>query len=1223
MNKKLLLFGTTLLMSVAAFAQWTKPVPASTASFKVSVESDTTFYYLYNKDAQAFFTEGNAWGTQASIGAPALKIFFSQYLVNNAWDGKTYLINDYSLAKKAWNKLFIDSETSMFVDLGSQKNYMWEIADQGENVYRIVGADVNPEFKKSSYESCYMGYDQYAGVSITGALTPFLNVDDVVDGHKYCVDWQLVVPDDYNAISTQLLNYYSATALKTAIDSASVHNTDINLAGINAVYDNSTSTKVELDSVKNSLNSAITLSLYIASIATTYPSVDASAAKAVLAKADFSPADISAASTALKSAVRLVDVLNIIGGATVDNPKSATSLLTNPDFSTGNINGWTCNYTKNTNVTNIGYQSATYTNGDVTINKFIEAWANAVFNKNVTFRSLGNGSVYQNITGLPAGKYVFSCDAISSNQDGHDVSGASLYAKGGDLTFKTAIITGNKKPEHFEISFISTGGDIQFGFMTENTTANWLACDNFTLTYYGEIQDDPYKVILDEHIAQLNKTYPDMDVLKAYSDVKSDYSSVLVKVSAATEDYQKQDSILTVAANVLAASVAEYKSFATLMSQLQAKQTKFETDPAFSGISDRLGDLYMEWEEKYNDCTATSEYIAAAEDNMGKIIIDYITDNLKDGDEITALITNADFATNFSGWSTTGASPAFGGVGGNGSNVIGDVAKLTNGNAECYHAAFNMFQIIRNMPKGSFTLTCQAFERNDGGYVNYWTQGPEAGINATLYANDFSSKINSILAFSTTDMLYQVLKSDGTNEWTTDVSTDYGYVPNSMDGANFHFASAGTAYQVNLNFTLPEAGDSIKIGLKTSGTNSWIIFDNFRLIYKGSGVEAYRDAINSLVDKLNTVFTNATFYGFDAKDKVDNVIPILTAALAGTDGDACISAINQGNAALDYAKTSIADYTALNEVYSSLSETLETYQETATEDVVSAAVNALDEVEATLDKQDLTNEEAEALAVKAKSYISALKVPNTAGASFEKPINVSSVIVNATFDTIDDFTGWSGSGFGSGGTKSTNAERYSMNYDTYQDIAGLPAGYYIAKMQGYYRRGTASNDYALQISAMPDTLRNAFYYGVSSVDSAKTYLKATSSAALLSSDAESFTTNGTASVGDGYVIPNFMITATDWFNQGYYWNQFTVQVGDNGTLRLGVKNNATITDDWSIFDNFQLYYVGKTIPTAIGTVETVDKIEVVSSGMYNLAGQKLSAPQKGINIINGKKYFVK
>lgn len=1240
MNKKLLLLCTTLLMSIAAFAQWTKPVPASTVAFEVSEDSTYHYYYLYNKDAQAFFTEGNAWGTQASIGAPALKVYFSKYLVDGAWDGKTYLINDSSIIKSSWKQLFIDSESNMFVDHASQTNYMWEIIDQGDNVYRIVGADANPEFAKSSYENSYMGFDLYDGASFEGPLNPFLNTTDVIAGHTYCVDWQLVPEDAYEAIAEQYVNYFAATELKVVIDSASVHNTDINLAGINAVYNNSASTKTELDSVKNSLNKAIDLSLYITELATTYPAVDASEAKALLQNAGFTPADIDAAKTALQKAARAADVQNALAGASEDNPKDATSLLTNPDFETGDINGWDNTFVSGTTATNCGFQdNNTYANGEASIANFIEAWAEAgtQFNKNRSYRAIGDAQLSQTIEGLPAGKYVLAGDFIANNQDGNadPVEGVQLFAVGGNVDTYQSIATGNGVPEHITLTFVSTGGDITMGLRTVNTSANWIAGDNFTLVYYGETTEDPYKVTLDAAIKNAEEKYPAIDDVKANAEVKMAYTEVLEIAKNTTEDYQAANKALTVAVKALDTSVNEYTTLAGYMTELTAKQEQFE-GTIFEGVSEELNDLYMEWEGAYDDETATAEYIAGAEKQMSDIIINFITTNAKDGDEITALINNPDFDTRFSGWSHTGATPAWGGLAnttnGQGENTLTDVQLTSSGNAEVYHAAFNMYQIIPNMPKGSFKLTCQAFERNDGGYVNYWTQGPEAGITATLYAGNEEAKINNILAGAQPEQVY----ANTTNTWFNDVSTDYGYIPNGMTGANYFFNLSDTTYQVTLYFTVPESGDSVQIGLKTTATNSWIIFDNFRLYYQGSGADAYKEQIDELTAQLNAVFNDATLYGTDAKDKVDASIKELSDAYASGSGDACMEAVATAQEALAYAKTSVTDYQNLSDVYGTLAEAAETYQETADAELVNQAVTLMDQVESATQNTNLTNEEAEKLYSDATLMISALATSaklNEAGidvsnASEENPVDVSVVITNGTFDGNDLTTGWSGTAFGSYNPVE-NAEHYNKTYDTYQDLGGLPAGYYILKANAFYRRGSATTDYAIE-QANPDSLLNAHLYATSSVGSVDTPLVGVSSAAL---DASQFTeqiaavasvgTSDCSSVGDGLYVPNNMAAANGWFLAGYYKNETPiVQVGDDGYLRIGVKKSQTKdSSDWSIFDNFELVYLGTSAPTAINGVEEVNPTAV--EGIYNLAGQKLSAPQKGINIINGKKYIVK
>ena len=1245
MNKKLLLLCSTLLMSVAAFAQWTRPVPASTTSFEVSTDDEYHYYYLYNKDAQAFFTEGNAWGTQASIGAPALKVYFSKYLVDDAWDGKTYLINDSSLTKKRWMKLFINSETQMYVDLGTQTNYMFEIEDQGNNVYRIVGADVNPDFSKSSYPSCYIGFDQYDGAAYNGPISPLLDVNDVVAGHQYQVDWQLVAPEVYEAIADQYVAYFAAKGLEIVIDSAKTHNTDINLAGINAVYNNTASTDAELDSVKAVLQSAIDLSLYIAELATTYPSVDASAAKAVLQQDSFTSEEISAAKTDLQNAVRNQEVLAVLDGASEDHPKDATSLLTNPDFSEGSTNGWTCTFVKGTSATNIGYQSDTYTNGDVTISGFIEAWAAAgtLFNSHRDYRAIGDAELSQTINGLPAGKYVLTGDFIAVNQDGNSspVEGVQLFATGGGIDMYTAISTGNGAPERFELTFISGGGDITMGLRTSNTSANWIGGDNFTLVYYGEVSEDPYKVVLDAAVASAEAKYPNIDDVIANADVKAEYSKVLDEAKNATDDYQAMNDSLTAAVKALDNSVTEYTTLAGYMEENQAKQETFN-ETKFSGVSELLGDLYMEWEEAYNDGTATSEYIAAAEKQMSDVIINYITSTAEEGDELTALITNPDFDTRFSGWSTTGASPAWGGIGENTQGSLAGVT-LTSGNAEVYQNVFDMYQVIPNMPKGSYKLTCQAFERNDGigsytgsanaaaDYLNYG----DTNLRAILYANDSQTKVCHIYKYATTEQVF----SDG--GWFSDVNAgtdeEPAYIPNGMTGANYHFyQNERQDYVVELYFTVAQDGDSVRIGIKNDVKTGWVIFDNFRLFYQGAGADAYKAQIDELTAALNSVFDNAEYYGSDAQDKATAAINAMADAYASGSGDACMTATAQAQEALTYAKTSITDYQNLSEVYGTLSEALETYQEVASEDIIAKGMDIIDAIEPGIDNKSLTNAEAEDLYKQANLMVSAIQTSaklNEAGidtsvATEENPVDVSAVITNATFDTVGDFTGWSGSSFGAGGSTSTCAERYAMDFDTYQDLGGLPAGYYILKADGFYRRGSAANDYAIEL-ANPDSAQFVQLYATSSVDAASTPVVSTSSA-VLSADqvTEIGTTTGSCSdVGaeDATLyVPNYMTSANAWFEAGYYNNSTaSVEVGEDGVLRIGVKTvgRKGFTTDWAIFDNFELYYLGTAAPTAIDDINEAEEVAV--KGIYNLAGQKLSAPQKGINIINGKKVLVK
>ena len=153
-----------------------------------------------------------------------------------------------------------------------------------------------------------------------------------------------------------------------------------------------------------------------------------------------------------------------------------TSLITNPSFG-GNTDGWIVDMP---NAYNKGYQGARYTNGDVTIDLFAEAWIDS------NAGTLGTGSITQTLTGLNDGLYTLEVDAIACNQrTGETVTGVELIANS-KSTYSTAVATGNERPEHFTLLCYCVGGIMTIGLQTTaSATANWIAFDNVKLTYHG------------------------------------------------------------------------------------------------------------------------------------------------------------------------------------------------------------------------------------------------------------------------------------------------------------------------------------------------------------------------------------------------------------------------------------------------------------------------------------------------------------------------------------------------------------------------------------------------------------------------------------------------------------------------------------------------------------------------------------------------------------------
>lgn len=85
-----------------------------------------------------------------------------------------------------------------------------------------------------------------------------------------------------------------------------------------------------------------------------------------------------------------------------------------------------------------------------------------------------------------------------------------------------------------------------------------------------------------------------------------------------------------------------------------------------------------------------------------------------------------------------------------------------------------------------------------------------------------------------------------------------------------------------------------------------------------------------------------------------------------------------------------------------------------------------------------------------------------------------------------------------------------------------------------------------------------------------------------------------------------------------YVNKIQIYVPEGGDLTVGLNKFEAVANDWLIYDDFKLLYLGKEVSTGINSVSTV-----AEGAIFNVAGQKLNTLQKGINIVNGKKVYVK
>lgn len=189
-----------------------------------------------------------------------------------------------------------------------------------------------------------------------------------------------------------------------------------------------------------------------------------------------------------------------------------------------------------------------------------------------------------------------------------------------------------------------------------------------------------------------------------------------------------------------------------------------------------------------------------------------------------------------------------------------------------------------------------------------------------------------------------------------------------------------------------------------------------------------------------------------------------------------------------------------------------------------------------------------------------------ANATADSPVDATFFIQGQNFNRNDGNRNgaWQGGpAFGGGNHTNWCAEKWNANYDIYQELTGLPNGSYRLTAQGFYRAGNGGTTETAQLAML--------YAGNKSVP-LKNILAEAGNEAI----------SGNTSDVPGYgLVPNNMETAGIAFAAGLYAGHSIDVLVTDGTLRIGVKKDSLINSDWTIFDNFELAYLGTELYDAV------------------------------------------
>ena len=1210
---KLLVLGALLLSgSIVAEAEIkdgvrVQPKPAKTQGF-VASETTDTYYYLYNVNGQRFFTEGNAWGTQASVGFTGLKVAFTA----DAEYPKAYLFNDYSLAKKSWKLVFFDSKTAMYVDRGSQANYRWAVV-AGDGTFRLQAASAdngnpgwtsNGETDPAFEEGKFVGWDASSNSTI---LNPYL-----AEGENHCVDWAFVLPEDYDAIAPALELYAAALPLKELLDKAKEIGADV--AAEEAVYLNEASTVEEINAAIKSAEEAI------------------AKREQELAQGGYE-------------------------NATVDNPVDVTSLfIKNPTFEGNKYDGWSGDAFGGYNPKN----NAEHYNKTYNTWQQLSELKEGVYRVNVHafYRAGDAGPAYTNYkANNEASKYakifaVSGNDSIVNSIASPYTAGLTAALAGGSWSTATDAETSTTYhiPNNMEAAdvFFSAGycndnsvliivsdGQLKIGVRKDNVVSgDWSIFDDFSLTYYGN-GDDAY-VMAAKSIAATLPDYSELGEAVYTQSYLDAYNTAKAALAAATS---KDDIKAAVAAAQESAAALELNIELWLKYQeLVAKALSVAANDSYNIIyREELGDYEMDLDYNLGARSMTNEQLQALCDEIEAAIDRAIHAPLA-GADMTDLLKNPGFdeggQNNFPGWTATWKNAGA-------ARVVASCAEFWN------TESFDMYQELTELPKGVYEVSVQGFYRYLRGanawsaYLNKDPNTLAENIPTYIYMNDNQTPFTNVFGDPRREELQ--LSPDGTSAPAIYTATDYVSLTDDNTGNTYFFpdnmqSSADCfgqgMYTQKAYGLVAEDGDKLRLGVigsSSQGGDSWVIFDNFRLTYKGMDAEIIKPVLETNIAKAE-----ASLQGYIGKSVRAALEAAVEEAKAALDKDGqtmfnALSALFATTRAVNESKAKFNELVAANE---SLAQAANDAFDCSIETLQQARLLNM-EISDNLEAGVYEDEDVDALLEQIANMIKELAKPEGfSEATDENGKSANWCIVNPSYAQNTN-EGWTSTANAS--VNYNICEVFNNDFNYYQDV-DLPAGTYELTAPGFYRYGSAAEDYTA-FKGDASLNNNLVMYVTVGADSMAVAMPRLASAAeeytvdvnVAEDGTKSFdakagyiwvdtpVANADSTQATGIIVVNNMEQAANKFAEGFYGGTtITFKVPEDMTVRIGMSKAVQQSNNWCIWGAWNLTYFGKNSSktvTPAGITAAQSNGQVARIEFFNLNGARINTPQRGVVIV--------
>ncbi len=1092
------------IVSLAANAQWTKPVP------KGQPLETSAKCYLYNVDADAFLCGANDWGTRASVKPMHGHLIWLEKFEfeGQPWDEKSYFIwnaiEDGGMKGKD-GVMFMSDASNFWVDRevtseDAKQFGAFVFVDQGDNIYKF----------QPVYDS-----EHFIGMMpVKNDNRLYLNLEELdtqFQPDQYYTRWLFVSAESLEAYKSDVQRYNLAIALGAAIEQAEKDAPNADLAAVKAVYNDTNSTWEQLNAAYHRLAALVA-----------------------------GPA----------SEVDMTEVF-VVNSTYVNNNNDGWSGDA-PDFQLfGNAEKW--NNKVNHYQELKGLPEGVYR---VQVTGYYRSGSNEVdaLNYDKVLTSVGEQD-FQHLK-LYATSELCSAERALPLQN----SGASEEAlEGSTGTAKTkhgyvpnnmetaAVYTAAGQYAPTSVYAFVNDGKLTIGLhKTETVGDDWSLWDDWKLAYSGK--SDAAYVSAASHIYENDVDLESLinageDVYYQHSAYDSYLAAKKAMLGAATADevvsaipeYKTWYDELRTSINVYAEF---FKVFSEAKAWLEDKNSDSDevalladylSTDADEGFNNRGSGDYI-----LNNGTLDAWDLSGEIEYLKAIWSNAMANSMADGDDCTAMLKNPNFA-DITGWNY-----------GDNVTLAIDNQQLMQG----WNVIFDVYQELAGLQNGLYELSYNGLFRPTQAGASQEELAEKA--KAFAYINNYETRIPGILD----DLSEEAIAGDDANY------QGQGFGPNSATGAAAHFQAgkyAARAYGLVTDGTM-------RIGFKNNlrtddNCVAWV--GPVKLIFRSKNADALKEVIDNTI-----VIVNEKLGLYCGKPELDAMSDAATFASTCEDKD-LFQALITMKETIEAVDLSTEAYKKLLDALFNLDQAI-LGNEKASIVVINQAKALFNEAEAAYRAQSYNMDEAWEMTDQLNAMVVSILFPDE-NASEEEPVDYTSVIVNPTFDpdrgSKDDqkIEGWTT-------TAMNGYKQYTVSYnraafELNQKLTGLPKGKYKVKVHTYYRAGYWDEEEARVKNGEETHLTTL--YAQTSAEKFETKVKN-----LYEDAADTDLGVNCYTLGNGKYAPDGTTPTAAFFAAGYYMNELTFTVPEDGEVTIGLSKTEVLPNDYEVVGAWELWYMG-------------------------------------------------